>query len=135
MKRLILVSIASLLLSSTYASAEWVKPTRSACSSNGGILTEGGCEVNWQSAKDICLASGARLPTISELEEVITSCDNDLDYKSCYERKGFINGNFYWSSIEHNNDFSFGWRVGFSGSGDFWYDKLDRLCAVCVRGQ
>jgi len=51
MKKLILVSIVSLLLSSTYANAEWVKPTRSACTSNGGKLENGICKANWQIGK------------------------------------------------------------------------------------
>jgi hypothetical protein len=38
MKKLILVSIASLILSSTYANAEWIKPTKSVCTLNGGQL-------------------------------------------------------------------------------------------------
>jgi len=146
MKKLILVSIASLLLSSTYANAEWVKPTRSACTSNGGKLAEGGiCKANWQSAKDICRASGARLPTISELRKVIISCGgvvddsennlNDPDYKSCYQRRGFSDKGVYWSSTEYNNDSSDAWLVGFYYGDDVWGVKSNEFYALCVRGQ
>ncbi len=105
MKKLILVSIASLLLSSTYASAEWVSPTEYICTSNGGKFNNGICEANWQSAKGICETLGARLPTEDELINVITSCGgvddnnaNDADSQSCYQSRGFSDKNSYWSS-------------------------------------
>jgi len=145
MKKLILVSIASLLLGSTYANAEWVKPTRSACTSNGGKLENGICKANWESAKDICRASGARLPTINELRRVITSCGgvvnesnnntNDPDYQSCYQRRGFSYKDVYLSSTEYNNDSSGAWYVSFYGGNDGWYDKSSEDYALCVRGQ
>ncbi len=123
MKKLILVSIASLILSSTYANAEWVKPTKSVCTLNGGQLNNGICKANWQTAKDICQASGARLPTKDELTSVITSCGgvvdnydnnkNNLDYQSCYQRRGFSNKNSYWSSTSLSGRTTNTWIVDF----------------------
>ncbi len=145
MKKLILVSIASLLLSSTYANAEWVKPTRSVCTSNGGKFVKGICSVDWQNAKNICQASGARLPTIDELRKVITSCGgvvnessnniNDPDYQSCYQRRGFRDKDWYWSSTEYNNNSSSAWGVNFNGGKGTWGSKSDQNYALCVRGQ
>jgi hypothetical protein len=145
MKKLILASIASLFLSSSYANAEWVKPTRSVCTSNGGKLENGICKANWQNAKDICRASGARLPTISELRRVITSCGgvvndyennrNDPDYQSCYQRRGFSDKDWYWSLTEYNNDSSNAWGVYFYGGDGNWGYKSDEDYALCVRGQ
>jgi hypothetical protein len=144
MKKLILVSIASLLLSSTYASAELVKPTRSACTSNSGKLAKGGiCEADWQSAKRICRASGARLPTISELRSVVTSCkgilsgnnQNNPYYQSCYQKRGFDEA-FYWSSTEFNNaDGRGAWGVHFYFGDDFRNNQSENFYVSCVRGQ
>jgi len=147
MKKIVLVSLTSLLLSTSYLSAEWVKPTRSACTSNGGKLAEGGiCKANWEDSKQICSAMGARLPTIEELREVITSCggvvddydnnENNPDYQSCYKRKGFSSsGAFdaYWSSSEYNS--SDAWLVLFGSGLGVWGRKSSEVYALCVRGQ
>ncbi len=142
MKRLILVSIASLLLSSTYASAEWVKPTKSECGSYGGNLENGICKAKWQYAKDICQALQARLPTIMELEKVITDCGGvvgdfnnrkNLKYQECYQRRGFSNKDLYFSSTETNNYSSRALSVSFYHGFDHARLKLDGYYVLCIR--
>jgi hypothetical protein len=142
MKKLILASITSLLLGTTYSSAGWVKPTKTVCTSNGGKLDNGICKVNWKNAKDICQASGARLPTVNELKKVIISCgggddyDNNMnnsDYQSCYQRRGFSNKDWYWSSTEYNNDSSGAQLVNFHDGNGYWLSKSYESYFLCVR--
>jgi len=96
MKKIIVVSLTSLLLSTSYLSAEWVKPTKSACTSNGGKFAKGGiCKAKKEESKKICSAMSGRLPAIEELKKVITSCGgvvddfdnnfNNSNYQSCYK--------------------------------------------------
>jgi len=122
--------------------SEWVSPTEDVCTSNGGKFDNGICEADWQNAKSICQASGARLPTIDELQRVVTSCggvvddhannENDPDYQSCYKRRGFDKG-WYWSSTEYNNISSYAWIVYFYYGDVNGYDKGYNIYPRCVR--
>jgi hypothetical protein len=145
MKRLILVSIASLLLS-TYANAEivWKTPPTRACTSKGGKLENGICKADWQSAKDICRTLGFRLPTIDELRMAITDCGgvdgsshnkSYIYYQECYQRRGFSGKGAYWSSTETNSESSVAWSVNFKNGYGAWYSKSGEGYALCVRGE
>ena len=89
-------------------------------------------ELTWKKAKQFCESNGGRLPTISELKEVIKDCegvvvnydDNDWDnltntnianqfYQSCYKRKGFSSNTYYWSSTFVNDFRGYVWFVFF----------------------
>jgi len=95
MKKLILASIASLLLGTTYSSAGWVTP-------------KGVGEKRLEDTKAVCEKIGAKVPTVNELKKVITSCggvvddweknENNSAYKSCVKKKGFSSEKWYWSS-------------------------------------
>jgi len=130
MKKLILVSIASLLLSSTYANAEWVIPK--------GVGAE-----NWEDSKSICQSIGGRLPTKNELEKVITDCggvvnayDNNVansSYQSCYKRKGFSSDKYYWSSTSISGNTNNAWVVGFNYGDVSNGNKDNNNYLRCVR--
>jgi hypothetical protein len=86
---------------------KWSTPSKKICESNGGKVDDNvHCTSNWDDAKKICKSINARLPTIVELESLVTSCggninqDNkdNLSYERCYKEKGFINDVDYWSS-------------------------------------
>lgn len=146
MKKLLLLTTASLLLSTTYAAAEWVSPPRKACTQNGGKLAEGGvCQATWQDAGRICSAAGGSLPSIDELKQVVTDCGgeigdydnnrNDPAYQSCYQNKGFSASGYYWSSsqvvwLEKN-----AWVVYFYAGSTVYDTKTDAGYVRCVRGR
>ena len=98
---------------------KWMTPSTITCKRNGGTF---GCIATWEDAKKICSDSKGRLPTIDELEKVVTddcngklftyprSTSNDSEnnyansyyqtvvnidnpnYQSCYADKGFRYG-------------------------------------------
>jgi len=87
----------------------WVTPSDRVCKANGGKIDKHGiCDAHWMEAKDICRASGGRLPDRYELKKVIVDCGGTVDdytnnkansaYQSCYKRKGFSSSYDYWSS-------------------------------------
>lgn len=165
-----LISIIFLLLSTIYASADlkWVKPTQSACTLSGGkalnnrplnnatrfmvvisstrhyvedegILIEW-CDANWENAKKICQSSGARLPTLNELQRGNMSCiklnDDNLknsSHSSCYKKLGFDKG-LYWSSTEYNNNSSLVGVVNFPYGNYYWHNKFinDKVNVMCI---
>ena len=90
--------------------SKWITPKYSVCKDNGGEVDKHkNCIANWSDAKDICDASGGRLPTINELKEVAIDCGewgtnnsnnyskNDK-YQACYKNKAFSSDVYYWSS-------------------------------------
>jgi hypothetical protein len=125
--------------------SKWITPTNATCRRKGGKLFKGICKANWQQAKNICRASGGRLPSKSELIQVISDCGGyrsnietgysanpgDLNYHSCYKRKGFASYS-YWSSTTDDGyaayviNFGIGYQLHYSHGN---YDKSVR----CVR--
>ena len=114
----------------------WVTPSDKTCKANGGKIDEDGiCEAKWMEAKDICRASGGRLPDRYELKQVIVDCGGTVDdsinnkansaYQSCYKRKGFSSSNGYWSSSTVKGDEVNAWFVLFNyGFEDGFYKDL-----------
>ena len=94
----------------------WITPADSTCKNYGGKLWAGpwpmsigpkACVANYEKAKNICSASGGRIPTYEELRNVvIIECGgiSNPNYKACYREKGFFPKeenyypNAYWSS-------------------------------------
>ena len=125
--------------------SKWLKPTNSVCRANGGKLYNGVCEANWENAKKICSASGAKLPSRDDFHKVITDCGgipdadinewdknkNNSQYQNCYKQKGFTNYDWYWTREE--KDSSYAWIVNFKRGGDYWYRKSYKNLALCVR--
>lgn len=146
MKKLLLLTATSLLLTTTYAAVEWVSPPHKACTKNGGSFFSGGiCYANWSDAKSICNAADARLPTIDELKNVVIGCGgeingeenngNDPSYQSCYKQKGFASSGYYRSSTAYMSDTSYTWVVNFYyGYLDYNY-KVNNLSVRCVRAE
>ena len=122
---------------------KWITPKDSTCRSKGGKLEKGICSANWQDAKAICRAMGGRLPSVSELNRVITDCEGTVDsaaenkgdpnYQSCYKRKGFAASNYYWSSTTYTG------YSGHAGQVSFYYGFQSNLYTTnsfyvrCVR--
>ena len=93
-----------------------------------------------------------RLPTIEELEEVVSSCgginikcvDDDWgemidkneankSYQECYKSKGFTSS-YYWSSTASAYYSPNVWVVSFyDGSSNYYYKKENELYVRCVR--
>jgi len=135
------------------STSKWITPKNRVCRSNGGEINKhGACKANWKNANKICSASGGRLPTRSELNEVIIDCggtlttdvDKDWDsltdknvanksYQSCYKKKGFT-PNYYWSATTFASDSSNAWLVNFGNGNDRWGSKTAELYVRCVRG-
>jgi len=145
MKKLILVSIASLLLSSTYENAEFMKPRIEECTKNGGHWKNGICKANWKSAKDICQASrgGLELPSVGELRLEIRRCsvlignydkinqNDSQDYRSCYQKRGFSDNDGYWSMQDDSSD---AWYVRVGRGDSFLKAKSDESYVLCSYG-
>jgi len=143
MKKILFLAAASLLLTTTYATAEWINPPRKICTKNGGKLTSGDvCVANWSNAKRICRAAGGRLPTINELQGIATGCGarhpkyrNDLNpsYQSCYKQKGFTLASGYWSSTASTSHPKNILVFGFHGGGYIPDNKHGSNNVRCVR--
>jgi len=107
--------------------SKWIDVTPSICRDNGGKMSDGVCKAKWSDAERICRASG-RLPTINELEKVVTNCGGvstknkrnrselwdknraNQSYQKCYKSKGF-SSSYYWSSSTYDSNSA--WIVGF----------------------
>ncbi len=86
---------------------QWITPLKDACENSGGKFDNDNiCKANWDDAQKVCNSSSARLPTIVELENLVTSCGGSINqnnkdnatYTKCYKEKGFIDDIDYWSS-------------------------------------
>lgn len=122
---------------------EWVTPSNKTCVSYGGEIDKHGvCESNWATAKDICSASNATLPSLYELKKVIVDCGGKIDdfdnnsanssYQSCYKRKGFTSY-YYWSSTTRASNTNYAWYVYFSNGGTDYYNESTNNNVRCVR--
>ena len=102
---------------------EWIDPSNSTCQRKKGRSNKGICEARWNSAKNICRASGGRLPTLDELTQVVQACGvvvadwetdskswvkkkskenmENSNYQRCYKQNGF-SPLVYWSSLSDN---------------------------------
>ncbi len=146
MKKLLLLTVASLLLTTTYAVAKWISPPCKACTGNGGKLSsEGICQATWYDAGRICSAAEARLPSIDELKRVVTDCggdinyldniENDPAYQSCYQNKGFSASDYYWSSSTYVSGTKYAWIVYFKDGYTDGNTKTNEHYVRCVRGR
>jgi len=126
-------------ISTTYISGDeiqhgkWVKPSKSACESNGGEYKDynsknNECEANWENATDICHASGYTLATSRELREILRNCDKF--YQECYRDKGFSSGR-YWSSYSVPGNTT-AWLIDFHDGLNGWYAKTNITSVMCV---
>ena len=127
--------------------SKWITPSNSVCKSNGGEVDGDGCLADWEDAKNICSASGGRLPTIDELKKVVTDCggemkddtveewkrnQNNSNYQSCYKQKGFTS-NYYWSSTTDASYTNYAWGVNFDNGYTNYGSKSDNGYVRCVR--
>ena len=96
----------------------WIMPSSSACKAGGGrVLDDGVCAPgSLKNAEKICSSSGARVPTLDDLKEVLTvTCKGRINAsqnsftKTCYTNLGFSGYNSYMSSTE---DYSLGFSYG-----------------------
>jgi len=96
----------------------WIMPSSSACKAGGGrVLNDGVCAPgSLNNAKKICSSSGAKVPTLDDLKEVLTvTCKGRINSsqnsftKTCYTNLGFSGYNSYMSSTE---DYSLGFSYG-----------------------
>jgi len=144
--------LIALTVLSTYVYAEstvkletkWITPEAKVCKKNGGKSRGSFCKADWDNAKRICSAAGGMLPSLNELESVITSCGgkidandnnrNDRSYQSCYTQKGF-SPRSYWSSTILENYTSDVWGVKFNFGYKDNYVKTLKLYVRCVRGR
>ena len=122
------------------SSSKWITPTNSVCKSNGGNINKDNvCEANWRNAKNICSVNGGRLATYNELKKVILDCggiinDNkNIRYKSCFEKKGFVANNDYWSSTTDALYNSSAWGLFFYGGGDLRDSKTTNSSVICIK--
>jgi hypothetical protein len=126
---------------------KWITPSNSTCRSKGGKLHKGVCEAKWQQAKNICRASGGRLPSKNELVQVIAECGGntsnnnsahtenkeDPNYQSCYKRKGFGTSNIYWSSTTFAGYSRHAWLINFNNGNQDNDNKSSSRYVRCVR--
>ena len=120
---------------------KWIKPTNSVCRANSGEMKNGRCKANWENAKNICSASGGRLATEKELQQVVTDCGGIVNYKfkgedweknfknynfqSCVVQKGFHLYGIYISSTNNSTCVSLG--SGYTGY-NITYKNADVHC-------
>lgn len=132
----------------------WLDPTESSCTNNKGKWKDGEdwdgekfvksskkvCEARWNDAYAICRAIGGRLPSIEELDTVVTDCGGviygynaeNVEYQACYKVAGFTSS-LYWSGTTHDSGTSDAWGVHFDYGNHYWYDMSDSYCVRCVR--
>lgn len=128
--------------SSSYRSSrsKWINVSASNCRANGGEMYNGACLSERSDAKNICRMTGGVLPTIDELEKVVTGCggtmngvypsDWDKNKAICYKKKGF-NSNIYWGLKSNNKIILF---YGFdSDGGRFWNGDNSRYYIQCIK--
>jgi len=123
----------------TKTDTQGIDPSAGVCTKNGGIFDKSGvCKANWQDAKHICRVAGGRLPTISELKAVFSSCGNKItapNYKSCCKRKGFDCDDvsaMYWSSDTSADNTNKAWSISFFSASGGYDDKVVYNIVRCV---
>jgi len=130
------------------STSKWINPSNSVCKANGGEFYKGVCYANWKDAQKICRVSGGRLPTIDELNKVVTACggevtkdwishkiiqnNNNSNYQNCYKEKGFI-FYYYWSSTTNARYTNYAWGVNFGYGYTRNYSKSYNSYVRCVR--
>ena len=135
--------------------SKWITPSNSTCRAKGGRLYKGICEAKWQQAKNICSASGGRLPTRDELIQIIVACggvianyeidgnsrwnektkenQEDPNYQNCYKQKGFPSTNDYWSSLSYIPDTKNACFVNFKMGGTSYSGKVSEFYVRCIK--
>ena len=124
-----------------------VVPTPVVSTSTSKWMTPIDKYVTWKKAKEICRASGGRLPRIEELKKVVTDCGGIVNsdflgedasknkknnhYQNCHKKKGFIS-NDYWSTT-YASDTNYAWVVNFYYGNTYGYPKSDNRYVRCVR--
>ena len=136
----------------------WIDPSSSVCQSNGGKMIDGSCHASWQSAKKICQASGAKLPNLDEMTQLIKECGgivahyhffsrggveelakreaqnrNNTSYQQCYKAKGFLPRTGYWSSKEYIPQTQGAWYVRFEEGSTGIYQQAAEFAVRCKR--
>ena len=113
--------------------SKWITPTQK--------------KASWEKAKKICRANGGRLPTVKELNQVITDCGGivnadysegkknkeNINYQNCYKKKGFKSDDDYWSSTTNVNGTYVAWIVSFDYGHQDNYTKAFSHYVRCVR--
>jgi len=143
---LALASVISIL----GASDKWITPTNKICKTNGGYMDEYGCKATRIDAKKICTAAGGRMPTIKELEKVVSDCGGknvnsessddwnsitdknraNKSYQACYKKKGFTYD--YLSSSSYGDGISI-WNIGFDFGGTYLYNQYLSMWIRCIK--
>ena len=114
----------------------YFSPSKDNCLANGGKIYLNTCHTEWINAKKICEKESGRLPTVKELKKEVNDCGIEIfnsqklaedkgmevllkkiqtnmantSYRKCYEEKGFIAENIYWTS-DVNEDYTSAWRI------------------------
>ena len=114
---------------------QWIKPSKSACESNGGEYRDynsknNECDASWENATLICRASGYTLATSRELKAVLSNCNKF--YQACYRDAGFTAGR-YWSSYTVSENTT-AWLIDFHDGLNGWYDKSNVESVRCITG-
>ena len=135
--------------------SKWISPSNNTCLAKGGKLYDSTCGANWKDAKNICSASGGRLPSLNELTDAIKECggvvanfDSDgkklypkkleknmgnSKYQSCYKENGFSSSGIYWSSSKVVSEAKHVWSVGFLSGGMDENSKSLGHDVMCIR--
>ncbi|MBD3795339.1 MAG: DUF1566 domain-containing protein [Epsilonproteobacteria bacterium] len=142
MKKIVLVPL-SLFFFTVLANGEWLNPSEQICTQNYGKVTEAGCKSNWYSAKKICSASDARLPSKDEFKELISSCGgnvksfksnkNNAQYQSCYKEKSLHALGDYWSATFYSVRLASPWIVNLESGYKNDYANESNNYVICVR--
>ena len=127
--------------------SKWITPTQKVCNTNGGKMDGDTCTANWSDAKNICSASGGRLPSIDELKKIVTDCGGEIEddneaewmrnqnnssYQSCYKEKGFTSDG-YWSSLIYSSYIGPAWFIVFNNGHTDFYFKSTNFGVRCMK--
>ena len=122
------------------STSKWITPEDSVCKENGGGIYEGICSTSWEKAKNICSASGAKLPTESDLKKIVLDCGgtwnnwkknrSNRHYRACYKKKGFHDNDFYWTAKSKKNSGIF--ILHFFNGYNYWHDGSPFYEVICV---
>lgn len=126
---------------------KWASPSEHNCRSNGGGYSPStsSCWSTWSEAKNICRASGGRLPSIDELKNEVSKCggisknydSEDMSYGymdiSSESHKSYIacikNADFgttyYWSSTTNGDSSNVAW-INYFRTGGYAYVPMKR---------